>query len=173
MFHKITSLDAVSSRKLMDLYYEGNLENTDFFYPDITDKKSAVEKVEQDFLKYLDTDFFSCSDNVYWVLEEHAVWVSALRLYKVHSDLYYIEALETHPEHRHHGYATKLLNGVIEELKSHGPFRLCDCVSKKNSASIKTHEKCGFAIVSEEGFNYLSNIADQGEYGMQYSHLIT
>lgn len=172
MLHKINSLDAAGSRKLMDLYYEGNLENTDYFYPEITDKKLAIEKVEKDFLKYLDTDFFSSAGNVYWVLEDQTVWVSALRLYQLSSELYYIEALETHPEYRHHGYASKLLDYVIEELKSRGPFRLCDCVGKKNTASLKTHEKCGFAIVSEEGFDYLSNTADKRDYGMQYSYLI-
>lgn len=172
MLYKITSMDHIDKRKLMDLYYEGNLENTDFFYPEITDKKQAVEKVEKRFLHFIDTEFLSSTNNTYWVLEEHAVWVSALRLYRIDENLYYMEALETHPDFRRQGYASKLLTSVIEELKKQGPFRLCDCVSKKNIASVKTHKKCGFIIVSDEGFDYLRNEADERDYGMQYSYCL-
>lgn len=172
MLYKITAMDHIDKRKLMDLYYEGNLENTDYFYPEIADKKQAVEKVENRFLHYIDTEFLSSTNNVYWVLEEHAVWVSALRLYRIDENLYYIEALETHPDYRRQGYASKLLNSVIEELKKQGPFRLCDCVSKKNNASVKTHKKCGFIIISDEGFDYLRNEADERDYGMQYSYCL-
>lgn len=168
MIYNITTMDKIDKRKLMDIYREGNMENTDYFYPEIADKEQAVAKVESDFLKYIETDFLSSSGNVYWVLEENAVWVSALRLYRVDNALYYIEALETHPDFRGQGHASKLLDSVINELKKQGSFRLCDCVSKKNTASIRTHEKCGFRVVSEEGFDYLSNEADDRHYGMEY-----
>ena len=63
------------------------------------------------------------------------------------------------------------MSGVTEELKKEGPFRLCDCVSKKNTASLKTHEKCGFQIVSEEGYDYLSEEADNRDFGLEYRYL--
>ena len=170
MIYRSTTMDKIDKRKLMDIYREGNLENADYFYPEIADKEQAVAKVEGDFMKYIETDFLSSSGNEYWVLEENAVWVSALRLYRINNDLYYIEALETHPDFRQKGYASKLLNSVINELKKQGSFRLCDCVSKKNTASIRTHEKCGFRVVSEEGFDYLNNEADDRHYGMEYSY---
>lgn len=172
MLYKITSSDQINKRKLMDLYYEGNLENTDYFYPEISDKKQALEKVEKDFLHFIDTVFFSSTGNSYWVLEEQGVWISALRINKVDNTLYYLEALETHPNFRRQGYASSLLNRVIEELKKQGPFKLCDCVSKKNTASVETHRKCGFTIVSDAGINYLSGEADESEYGMQYSYCL-
>lgn len=93
MLYQITSFDQIDKRKLMDLYFEGNWENTDYFYPEISDKKQ-------------------------------------------------------------------------------GPFRLCDCVGKKNTASINAHKKCGFNIVSDKGMNYLTNEIDKREYGMQYSYLL-
>ena len=34
-------------------------------------------------------------------------------------------------------------------MKAEGPFRLCDCVGKKNAASLKAHEKCGFRRVAD------------------------
>ena len=58
----------------------------------------------------------------------------------------------------------------MEELKKRGPFRLCSCVSKKNEASLRTHLACGFRIVSEEGFDYLSGEANGRDYGMEYAY---
>lgn len=167
---QITDYSNIDPRKLMNLYLEANIENTDFFYPDMEDKKLALEKVETDFLNYIKTDFFSCPNNAYWVLKENDVWVSALRLYKIKEQLYYIEALETHPNYRRKGHAYRLLSGVIEELKNHGAFRLCDCVSKKNIASLKTHEKCGFVIAADAGYDYLLSETDDRDYGMEYSY---
>lgn len=168
MLRKVTEYKEIDERRLMDLYAEGNLENADYFYPDTADKRQAIEKVERDFLNYIETEFFSSPGNAYWILEENAVWVSALRLYTIDAGFYYMEALETHPDFRLRGYASKLLAGVIEELKKQGPFRLCDCVSKKNIASLKTHEKCGFLIVSDQGMDYLSNEVCDKDYSMEY-----
>lgn len=67
--------------------------------------------------------------------------------------MFYVEALETQPENRKKGYASVLILGVIEELKKKGSFQIRDCVSRKNTASLRTHVKCGFKIVSEEGYD--------------------
>lgn len=42
-----------------------------------------------------------------------------------------------------------------------------DTVSKRNEASIKTHLKAGFRIVSEEGYDYLRNERCDGYLGME------
>ncbi|MBR0200707.1 MAG: GNAT family N-acetyltransferase [Oscillospiraceae bacterium] len=55
-------------------------------------------------------------------------------------------------------------------MKRDGPFRLCDCVDKRNTASLKTHEACGFRIVSEAGFDYLQEEADNRDYGLEYRY---
>lgn len=103
-----------------------------------------------------------------WCWSRAAFWVSALRLYPLEDRLYYLEALETHPDYRRRGFAAQLLAGVTDELKKQGAFRLCDCVSKNNAASLRTHQKCGFAIVSENGYDYLRNEADDRHYGLQF-----
>ncbi len=77
---------------------ESNYENTDFFYPDEADKDVAVQKVEAGFLDFLKNDFFEQDGASYWILEENGVWISALRLSRIQTDLYYLEALETWPE---------------------------------------------------------------------------
>ena len=126
MIYNITTMDKIDKRKLMDIYREGNMENTDYFYPEIADKEQAVAKVESDFLKYIETDFLSSSGNVYWVLEENAVWVSALRLYRVDNALYYIEALETHPDFRRQGHAKRYALETAKEANVNISFEVCD-----------------------------------------------
>ena len=172
MILRITRYCDLNERKLMDVYSESNFENTDYFFPDETDKAVAVRKVEEGFCSFLKEEFFSNAGNDYWVLEENGIWVCALRLNLIEKGLYYLEALETKPDCRKQGYATKLMNGVLSKLKSEGSFRICDCISKKNIASIRTHEKCGFRIVSDKGFDYLQNEADDHDYGLEFSYSV-
>ena len=170
MLIKISEFQNLDARKLMDIYSESNYENTDYFYPDEADKDVAVRKVEDGFLDFLKNNFFGHTGACYCVLEEDGVWVSALRISRIQRGLYYLEALETRPDQRGKGYASLLLSGVVDALKKDGPFRLCDCVSKKNNASLKTHEKCGFQIVSAEGYDYLQGEADDHDFGLEYRY---
>lgn len=170
MLLKITDYSALDERKLMDIYAESNLENTAFFYPEELDKEKAILMVESGFLSYLKNEFFQDAEATYWVLEVDSVWVSALRTCKIQDGLYYLEALETMPDQRMRGYGTILLTGVLDAMKAVGTFRLCDCVAKKNIASLKTHEKCGFQIVSEKGYDYMHKEADDRDYGLEYSY---
>lgn len=171
MLLRITDYKDIDERKLMDVYNESNFENTDYFYPNEKNKEVAVKSVEEGFLDYLKNDFFIIPGSTYWVLEENGVWISALRTNLISKGLYYIEALETRPDSRKKGYTTSLLNQIIETLKKEGPFRLCSCVSKKNEASLKVHQKCGFKIVSEDGYNYLLNDYEFMDYGLEYAYL--
>jgi ribosomal protein S18 acetylase RimI-like enzyme len=170
MLTTITDYQKLNTRKLMDVYSESNYENTDYFFPEEADKKAAVQKVEEGFLNYLENDFFNLTNATYWVFEVNDVWVSALRTCKIQEGLYYLEALETHPDHRRKGYGTMLLSSVADLLKKDGPFRLCCCVSKKNIASLKTHEKSGFQIVSEKGYDYLHEETDDHDFSLEYSY---
>lgn len=169
MLLKITQYGNLDGRKLMDIYAESNLENTDYFFPDEANKATAVKKVEAGFLDFLENDFFKQDEASYWVFAEDGVWISALRICRIQAGLYYLEALETRPDRRKQGYAVRLVTDVLNELKKNGSFRLCSCVDKKNTASLKTHLKSGFKIVSDEGFNYLYNESDRGDYGLEYS----
>ncbi len=170
MLIRITEYQKVDNRKLMDVYSESNYENTDYFYPDEKDKNVAVQRVEEGFLDYLKNDFFNKTDATYWILEIDDAWVSALRTCRIQEGLYYLEALETRPDQRRKGYGVKLLSSVADSLKEDGPFRLCSCVSKKNIASLMTHKKSGFQIVSEEGYDYLNKEADDHDFGLEYRY---
>lgn len=169
MLLRITNFNDLDPRKLMDVYAESNFDNTDYFYPDEADKELATRKVEKGFLQFLETDFFLHEDATYWILEDDGVWVSALRTCRIQGGLFYLEALETIPSRRKKGYGSLLLTGVLDFMKKNGPFRLCDCISKRNIASLRTHEKCGFRIVSEIGYDYLNKEADDRDYGLEYA----
>ena len=171
MILRITSYSDLDKRKLMDIYAESNFENTEYFYPDETDKKVALNKVESGFLDFLKEEFFKQTKATYWVLEKDGMWVCALRTCEIQPGLYYLEALETNPGCRQNGYGSFLLSGVLEIMKADGSFRLCDCVSKRNTASLKTHDKCGFQIVSEEGYDYLHDEADKHDFGLEFRYL--
>ena len=168
MLHIIKSYADLDSLRLMAVYAESNWENTDYFFPEIEDKSLAVRKVEEGFLQFLREEFFAGPSPAYYVLEEAGAWVSALRLNEVQPGLYYLEALETRPDHRRQGCAARLLREVIAHLKTKGPFRLCDCVSKRNEPSVRIHLACGFQIVSEAGHDYLRNEDDEGDHGFEY-----
>ena len=133
MLHKIEQYCDLNERMLMDIYSESNFENTDYFFPDEENKELAVQKVETGFLDFLKNEFFLQNEAAYWIFEENGVWYSALRTCKVPNGPYYLEALETRPDFRGEGYASLLLSNVLDALKENGPFRICDCVSKKNS----------------------------------------
>lgn len=162
------SPEGLDPARFMGIYRESNEENTDYFYPDLKDKAEAVRRVEADFLDYLRRDFFSREGNRYLILEENGLWVSALRLSYVEEGLWYLEALETRPDCRRRGYGAKLLTEALEYLKQKGPFRLCDCVGKRNVPSLKTHEKCGFAVATDPGYDYLQKELEEGCFGMEY-----
>ena len=171
MLRVITTYADLDGPRLMAVYAESNLENTDYFFPDMADKALAVRKVEEGFLRFLRDEFFVGPGPAYFVLEEAGEWVSALRLNELSPGFYYLEALETRPDRRRQGCAGRLLREVVDHLKAKGPFRLCDCVSKRNEPSVRTHLACGFTIVSDIGHDYLRNEDDEGDYEIGRAHV--
>ena len=168
MLLEIKNYSDINERKLMDIYEESNSENVEYFYSEEKDIAEGIRKVEAGFLDFLKNNFFNLDEATYWVLEEDGVWVSAARTCFIKPDIIYLEALETMPSKRNSGYGYKLLSKIIESLKTYGFLRLCDCVSKKNIPSLKTHEKCGFKIVDDKGNDYLNDDVDDHCFSLEY-----
>ncbi len=150
-----------------DVYPEGCLINAKWRYPDKIDLSAAIEEEANYFAAFLREKFFAKENNTYYVLEVDGQWVSALRLTKL-DDFYYLEALETPPLQRKKGYASRILNEVIDHLKQDGVVIIRDNVAKENEASLATHYKCGFRVELEEAVNFLSGKKNPNAYGLIY-----
>ena len=125
--------------QLMSVYEESNRENGQEFWPDLPEGQQLLQ-AEQEFYQYLQACFFKTEGAFYALWSENGKYVSGLRL-EPYQDGLLLEALETAPEARRNGYAKMLIRAVqdlpeIRKIYSH--------VHKKNTASIKTHESCGF-----------------------------
>lgn len=138
------SLRDFSFSKLMEVYIEGNLENAEEFYPDLPEGQKLMQ-AEQDFYQYLNEVFFKTSGAVYAIWEERGNYISALRL-EPYRDGRLLEALETAPSRRRQGYGEKLIRAVQAQFPKQ---RIYSHVGKKNAASLRVHEKCGFCRISE------------------------
>lgn len=125
--------------QLMEIYIEGNLEKGQELAPEETEARQ-IALGEQEFYQYLKQVFFRTLGAVYAVWEENGKYVSALRL-EPYRDGLLLEALETAPEERRKGYATALIRAALAQT---GDAKIYSHVAKWNTASLKTHEACGF-----------------------------
>ena len=144
MLYIARRLKDLDFRQLMDIYEEGNLENAAELWPEEPQGQQLL-LAEQSFHPYLRECFFSTEGALYCVWVENDRYVSALRL-EPYQDGLLLEALETRPDQRRKGYAVELVKAVLSEV---GDTKIYSHVGKRNSASLKTHEKCGFRRILE------------------------
>lgn len=131
-------LHEISFAGLMEVYEESNRHNGGLMHPELPESQQILN-AEQAFYQYLQEGFFSIPGAVYAIWEEEGVYISALRL-EPYEDGLLLEALETAPAYRGQGYATRL----IQEVQHVFAQRIYSHVSRRNSASMAIHEKCGF-----------------------------
>lgn len=153
-------------RMVREVYPEGSLEIAREKYPQLEDLSEAISEEERYFVSFLHK-FMASEQNRYYVLEMDGAWVSALRLTKLEG-FYYLEALETAPQHRKKGYAAILIRKVCSLLKQQNNVVIRSNVNKSNMASLATHKKCGFRIELENGVNCLTGEERDYVYGMIY-----
>ena len=143
MLHLATKMQQVDFAQLMAVYAQGNAENGKELYP----RLSAQEKIlraEQAFYQYLSECFFKTTDAVYAIWEENGEYLCALRL-EPYEDGLLLAALETAPQVRGQGWATKLIQAVQAAF----PQKIYSHVGKRNAASLAVHRKCGFSQVQD------------------------
>lgn len=142
------SLKEISFSGLMEVYIEGNLENSEEFWPDLPENNRLL-RAEQEFYQYLRESFFVTKGAIYAIWQEDGRYVSALRL-EPYRDGLLLEALETAPLQRRKGYAENLLKAVQTYLSAQNTAKVYSHVGKKNTASLAIHEKCGFQRIAEQ-----------------------
>lgn len=142
--------------ELMQVYEQSNLEAAE-------ERKTlppmfALQLAEQDFRQYLQEVFFRTKGAVCCIWEENGHYVSALRL-EPYRDGLLLAALETAPAFRKRGYASALIQTVQQHLAACGNVKIYSHVNKQNTASVCTHEKCGFRVISDRAV-YLNGSVD-------------
>lgn len=139
---RVNRLRDINFEDLMRVYEEGNRENGRCLYAKES-KEDQLRLAEQDFFDYLQYDFFRQPDAAYWILQVEDQYVCALRTEQF-QDGYLLQALETMPLQRRSGYATRLLDYVVQQIRGENTKPIYSHVRKKNSASMAVHKKCGF-----------------------------
>ena len=142
--HKLSNL---LFSKLMQVYQEANIENGAIRYPHLSPIRQEAA-AEQDFYQYLKEVFFRQQNSFYAVWEDEGMYTAALRI-EPYQDGYLLCALETDPRFRRRGYATLLIQQVIAYLSALDDGAIYSHVSKRNTASLKTHNNCGFSIAAD------------------------
>ena len=132
--------------QLMDVYAEGNRENGEEFFPDISAQEQIV-RAEQEFYTYLVDCFFREKDAAYYIWSVDDRYVCALRL-EPYRDGMLLEALETHPEYRGRGYAKQLIRAVLEITDYQ---KIYVHINRRNAPSIAVHTACGFRKILDYG----------------------
>ena len=140
------SLKDLRFSELMQVYEQSNLEAAE-------ERKNlppmfALQLAEQDFRQYLQEVFFPTPGALCCIWEENGRYVSALRL-EPYRDGLLLAALETAPVFRKQGYASILIRAVQQYLAACGGANIYSHVNKQNTASVRTHEKCGFHVISD------------------------
>ena len=128
---------------LMEVYEDSNREKAGD-WPNLP-PMFALQLAEQDHREYLQDVFFRTPGAVLALWEENGAYVSALRL-EPYKDGLLLNALETVPMHRKKGYAARLIRAVQENM---GNVKIYSHVNKRNVPSLKTHEACGFRVISD------------------------
>lgn len=141
---------------LMEVYADSNEEKASD-WPNLP-RGHALTLAEQDFRQYLQEVFFPTVGALCAVWEEQGRYVSALRL-EPYRDGLLLEALETRPDQRGKGYAQTLIREMQRYLAQQGPVKLYSHIAKRNSASRKVHEQCGFRIISDHAV-YINGSVD-------------
>ena len=164
MLHLYTTLRQLPFEQLMTVYREANRENGKILAPFDSEARQR-QLAEADFYDYL-RGFFAVPGACYATWEQDGEIQSALRL-EPYRDGLLVEALETAPEQRRQGYATKLMQAVQQHLEREGTVRLYSHVSKKNAASLNVHQRCGFQIVSDCAV-YIDGSVSANAYTLRY-----
>lgn len=172
MLIKLKHLSDKEAILLMSVYKESNKKNISYFFPKIQNAEKGLQMVEEAYTQWLRDDFLKNQNMSCYVWEEKGVWVSSLRFHCIDSKVYFIEALETHPEYRRKGYAEKLINSIIDSLKESESFEISSYTSINNIASQKTHKKCGFLKLEEKPFDYTTQEYVENAVGFLYKYCI-
>ncbi len=143
MLKIIKDLRDLNLSQLCDVYHESNtLQGRRQYFGEPSNLQ--LLQAEQDFYEYL--RLFFQDDRVFCaVWEAEGAYKAALRI-EPYMDGCIITALETAPEARRMGYGYSLVTKTVDYLSCQNVEKIYAHIQKKNTASLRLHEKCGFTV---------------------------
>ena len=119
--------------------------------PELAQKQAIIKG---DYFKYIescpqDNNFYK-----YYIYKQNNKIVSLCRI-NIYGDKYLLEGLQTHKDYYRKGYASKLINSMISELKKDGIGVLYSEARIWNDASNHLQTKLGFIRYGQEKNNFL------------------
>ncbi|MGN1028113.1 MAG: GNAT family N-acetyltransferase [Faecousia sp.] len=153
MLSQVKYVDENVTDKLFQLYKESMADMADKFSSDLEMKEAYAS-----FLK----DFIEHKNQLVLVENVDGEWMSGLRAVESKPGHWFIEAVETMPDHRHNGYGRMLLLDTIEFLGNRNAKTLECIIADNNEASISLHSGCGFIRTNAAPVNCWDEYEDGG-----------
>ncbi len=141
MLKIIEIFSSLNFEALMQVYSQSNIQSGADSYQNLSASEQLIN-AQQDYYAFL-REFLRQRGAFCAVWEENGRYLSALRI-EPYRDGLLLEGLETHPNMRRNGYATKLIESVCDYLKISEPIILYSHIANDNIASIAVHKSCGF-----------------------------
>lgn len=158
MLEIIKTIKKLNIEQILQVYEESILANAE-------QSSTGKRQAEDAFYAYLEDDFFRQPSAFYAIWKDADIYQCALRI-EPYRDGLLLEALETAPTARRKGYAIALMKGVLDYLKDSEYKIIYSHVEKRNRASVKLHQKCGFQICSDSA-TYIDGTVTQNSYTLR------
>lgn len=139
----VNSMRELDVKKLMAVYVQSNRESGASRWRWESPERQQ-ELAEQAFYDYLHDVFYPTPGARYAVWVEKDRYVSALRL-EPYEDGFLMEGLESAPDCRGRGYASRLVSAVQERIAQ----PVYSHVDKRNVLSLAVHHACGFRLLRD------------------------
>ncbi len=112
------------------------------------------KEIKDDYMKYLEScpnckEFYK-----YYIYEDQDKIISVCRI-NIYEGKHLLEGLQTHRDYYRMGYASKLIQGMIDDLQKDGIKTLYSEARVWNDSSNNLQTKLGFIRYGEDNNNYL------------------
>ena len=165
MLKIITNINELNLEQFLQIYKESFIKNgRNHFWQFSEDQQVAF--AEEEMLDYLRNDFFRGPGAFAAAWAADGTYKSALRM-EPYRDGMLLHALETAPEARRQGCAYALIKATMEYLQTQNCNVVYSHIDKRNKASLRLHEKCGFIPFSDFAV-YLDGTVTQSSRTMIY-----
>lgn len=142
----IKSMKDLNFSQLTDVYAQSISDDGNVRYAMLPQTERIIQ-AEQDFYAYLRL-FFKEKGAFGAVWSAEGRYVSALRI-EPYKDGFLVAGLETAQQYRGKGYAGLLLHSVVTYLSDYAKQPIYSHIDKRNVASLRVHQKCGFDRIME------------------------